>query len=296
MQGNTEFWRRKMRTLHSLLDVNNDGVISYDDFRLLADKFTALGHLKTEAHDEFLQVLQQTWEEQWGEITPYNLISAEQYLTEMHHYINDQELRNKVHLWLPYLFKVNYSPSQSIAIPILLMTLFPYNSQAVDKDHSGFISLKEYKLFFNCLGLTPEDAAVSFAIIDKNGDGKLSIKEFVKLGREYFLTEDERKVSRMFWGPLLEHWHGALFFYFTISIRISYFYISLIFVRLFFVYCERESCEFLSKLRYYFSNKPNITCFYETFKYSINICHIKFNNGIVMCWRFEVLYSIFEDL
>lgn len=95
-----------MRTLHSLLDVNNDGVISYDDFKLLADKFTALGHLKSEAHDEFLEVLQQTWEEQWGEITPYNLISAEQYLTEMHHTINDKELRDKIHRWLPYLFKV----------------------------------------------------------------------------------------------------------------------------------------------------------------------------------------------
>lgn len=77
--------------------------------------------------------------------------------------------------------------------------------QAVDKDHSGFISLVEYKLFFKCLGLTPEDAAVAFAVIDKNGDGKISIKEFVKLGREYFLTEDERRISRMFWGPLIEH-------------------------------------------------------------------------------------------
>lgn len=76
-------------------------------------------------------------------------------------------------------------------------------SQAVDKDHSGYISLNEFKLFFNCLGLTEEDAAVSFAVIDTNGDGKLSIKEFVKLGREYFLTEDEKRVSRMFWGPLV---------------------------------------------------------------------------------------------
>lgn len=75
----------------------------------------------------------------------------------------------------------------------------------MDKDHSGFISIAEYKLFFECLGLTDENAAVSFAVIDKNGDGKLSIKEFVKLGREFFFTEDERRVSRMFWGPLIEH-------------------------------------------------------------------------------------------
>lgn len=89
-----------------------------------------------------------------------------------------------------------------VFIPFLLIF---HHVQAVDKDNSGFISLAEYKLFFKCLGLTPEDAAVSFAVIDKNGDGKLSIKEFVKLGREYFLTEDEKRVSRMFWGPLINH-------------------------------------------------------------------------------------------
>jgi len=177
-RGNSEFWRRKMRTLHGLLDVNNDGVISFDDFRLLADNFSALGHLSAEAREEFNNILKRTWEEQWGEITPYNLINAEQYLAEMQHTINDEELRSKVHCFLPYLFK------------------------AVDKDHSGYITLHEFKLFFKCLGLTPEDAAVSFAMIDSNGDGKLSIKEFVKLGREYFLTENEKKVSRMFWGPL----------------------------------------------------------------------------------------------
>lgn len=46
---------------------------------------------------------------------------------------------------------------------------------------------------------------MSFAIIDKNGDGKLSLKEFVALGRDYFLTENDRKISKMFWGPLVEH-------------------------------------------------------------------------------------------
>lgn len=95
-----------MRTLHSILDVNNDGVIAYDDFKLLANNFASLGNLKPEAHSEFLDILKQTWEAQWGEITPYNLVNAEQYLTEMHHTINDKELRAKIHHFLPYLFKV----------------------------------------------------------------------------------------------------------------------------------------------------------------------------------------------
>lgn len=46
-----------MRTLHGLLDINKDGVISYDDFMLLAEKFGALGHLKPEALIEFREVM-----------------------------------------------------------------------------------------------------------------------------------------------------------------------------------------------------------------------------------------------
>lgn len=55
------------------------------------------------------------------------------------------------------------------------------------------------------MGLTDEDAAISFAVIDINGDGQVSFKEFVHLGRQFFVTEDETKISKMFWGPLIDH-------------------------------------------------------------------------------------------
>jgi len=176
-RGDSLFWRRKMRTLHNILDVNKDGVISFDDLQLLATKFTDLGHLTPEMSQEFLKVMEESWEE----ISAYNLVTVEQFLTDYHHRLNDPDLSKKVARLLPYLFK------------------------AVDTDHSGYLDLSQYKLFFRCLGLKDDDAVVSFAVIDKNGDGKLSMKEFVKLGKEYFLTEDESKISRMFWGPLIEH-------------------------------------------------------------------------------------------
>ena len=46
-------------------------------------------------------------------------------------------------------------------------------------------------------------AIASFSAIDINCDGKLSKKEFVKLGREFFLSEDESRPSKLFWGPLV---------------------------------------------------------------------------------------------
>ncbi|XP_049310963.1 sarcoplasmic calcium-binding protein [Bactrocera dorsalis] len=180
-RGDSEFWRRKMRTLHRILDVNRDGVVSFDDYKLIAKRFTDLGHLTPEMSAEFEEVMRQTWVEQFGEITPYNLVTAEQFLVEVHHRLNDEQLEKRIGRFLPYLFK------------------------AVDYDHTGHLDLEQYKLFFRCLGLSDEDAAISFAVIDKNGDGQLSLKEFLHLGRQYFLTEDETKISKMFWGPLIDH-------------------------------------------------------------------------------------------
>lgn len=176
----SEFWRRKMRTVHNILDVDKDGLISYNDFLLFAERFKNLGHLDEQHAQEFTQIIKLTWEEQWGAVDPYNFVTVEQYLEDMHHVLNDKSLKKKAHRWLPYLFK------------------------AVDKDASGFISVKEFQLFYECLGLDHEHAAVAFAVIDTNGDGKISLKEFVKLGKDFFFTEDETKVSKMFWGPLKE--------------------------------------------------------------------------------------------
>ncbi|KAG8042604.1 hypothetical protein G9C98_005238 [Cotesia typhae] len=178
--GQSVFWRRKMRTLHSHLDVNKDGVISYEDFMLLADRFADIGHLTPEAKKEFQKVLSDMWQEQWGEISPYNLVGVEQYLEEMHHVLNDTSLKRKCHHFLPFLFK------------------------AVDKDGDGEISVEEYKLFFKCLDIDNDHAVISFAHIDQNEDGKITETEFMRLGREFFLTEDHTKPSKHFWGPLVD--------------------------------------------------------------------------------------------
>lgn len=46
-----------MRTLHGIFDINNDGVISFDDFRLLAQNFGDLGHLTNEEMEDFHRVM-----------------------------------------------------------------------------------------------------------------------------------------------------------------------------------------------------------------------------------------------
>lgn len=75
----------------------------------------------------------------------------------------------------------------------------------MDKDKSGAITEEEFKLFFDALGLNEHDAVLAFRAIDSNTDGKISKKEFVKHGRDFFLSEDEDRISKYFFGPLVEH-------------------------------------------------------------------------------------------
>lgn len=46
-----------MRTFHGILDINKDGVISYDDFKLLVDRFVNLGHLSSRHEEEFRSLI-----------------------------------------------------------------------------------------------------------------------------------------------------------------------------------------------------------------------------------------------
>lgn len=104
-----------------------------------------------------------------------------------------------------------------------------YFFQAVDRNNNGEISVQEYQLFFECLGLSHDvrinfllftvfskskkkyysnfeillqDAVIAFSHIDQNDDGKINLKEFVKHGREFIVSHDHSKPSKYFWGPL----------------------------------------------------------------------------------------------
>ncbi|XP_018023387.1 sarcoplasmic calcium-binding protein [Hyalella azteca] len=179
-RGQSEFWLRKMRTHHVAMDVNKDGVVSWDDFEQMIKRFNETGLLKDEQKQSFEEAVKHVWEEEWGASgDPYAFIGQEQFIANMERAVNSDELRKKIARPLPYFF------------------------QAVDHDGSGEISIDEFKLYFKCLGLTEEAAAAAFQAIDINSDGKLSLQEFVKLGRDFFLSEDETRPSKLFWGPLV---------------------------------------------------------------------------------------------
>lgn len=46
-----------MRTVHNILDVDKDGLISFNDFVLFAERFKSLGHLDEKQAKEFSDII-----------------------------------------------------------------------------------------------------------------------------------------------------------------------------------------------------------------------------------------------
>lgn len=46
-----------MRTVHNILDVDKDGLISFNDFQLFAERFKSLGHLDEQQTKEFNSII-----------------------------------------------------------------------------------------------------------------------------------------------------------------------------------------------------------------------------------------------
>lgn len=67
------------------------------------------------------------WEERWGNMDAYNMITTEQLLEEMHHVMNDKDLRKKVHSFLPFLFKVSIV-NKKATIGLVIQTNIIFNN------------------------------------------------------------------------------------------------------------------------------------------------------------------------
>ena len=74
----------------------------------------------------------------------------------------------------------------------------------VDTDGDGTISRKEFQVFFKCLGIDEALAKSSFDGIDTGRNGVISKAEYLAAGVEFAYGLDEKSGGTTFFGPLVD--------------------------------------------------------------------------------------------
>jgi len=175
----SEFWDNKMKMFFKRLDFNRNGELTYEDYRLRADRFIELGKLPEqrarEVRDKYLQV----WTENFEQKTKLKRIDQQAFLEIFRGEEGKEALLRAVDQSLRLGFDI------------------------VDSNADGVIQLEEFTRFYWAYGFTEDVAKTAFEALDTNGDGLLSIDEYMSAAHEFVNSAvDNGTPSNLIFGSL----------------------------------------------------------------------------------------------
>jgi Ca2+-binding EF-hand superfamily protein len=181
---------QKDKFLHTfdLLDIDGNGVLQYEDFRMVVDTMC----------DE------RGWSA--SHRRRRGLVRANRRLWDMMIRYLDADGDGDISLieWLNFHFQAfSQDPELARNNPELNGTL---NSTAqffcdmLDSDGDGKVTAEDYVLFCEAYGVDESEAKESFDMFDKNADGILQISEVDALIREFYRSSDPDAPGNVFFG------------------------------------------------------------------------------------------------
>ncbi len=179
----TELQTRKLPNLFAIHDLNRDGVLEQADFHEYTRRIASSRGWTPES-PEYQQLLSRflTF---WKGLEAVADASRDQRVT-----INE---------WLAYWDRILTAEGKfdELVEPIaeLIFSLLDHNGD-------GVISADEYALMYSAGGLDPRTAAVAFASLDLDHDGRLTVDEMWTLVRQYFQSNDPSEPGNSFFGPV----------------------------------------------------------------------------------------------
>ena len=148
-----DFFTRKINTLFTRFDMDGNGKIEEDDFDKWSETLVGFGNLSVESANHLRQNMKQIWRVYFLPADADNdgSVVLDELLIYMKTALADDHKRAAISATLPIIF------------------------DAIDVDHDGGISNKEFANYFRSLGLKDDSFADQvFAAMDSNNDGALS--------------------------------------------------------------------------------------------------------------------------
>jgi hypothetical protein len=178
--------KRKLLKLFSMYDGCNLGTLKISDFEALAQRLADLkgwklgsaNHLSIESKYLF----------RW------NRIRAE-IKGKLHHPIDSQVT---IEEWLAFHDLVLQDDTYREEVKALSEAVF----NAVDVDDSGSLDKKEWENVFRVYSIPVVYVDETFALIDRDGDGKLSKEELASMIEDFYFNDSPESPANLMFGPL----------------------------------------------------------------------------------------------
>jgi len=171
-----EYWERKIRTAFYRLDVDGDGVVSQQDFELIAEKVIKVGQFTGSRADEIRDNYLELWNKYFKRDGDEGTVEA---------------------------FLLNFKNHGKSDLALVVTEQYGLFFDAVDNNNDGLIQLQEFINYYDALGINEEIAKKSFQGLDTNRDGVLSRDEFVTAAKDFSILEEPRFPADLLFGPLI---------------------------------------------------------------------------------------------
>ncbi len=174
---------RKMRTAVARLDVNKTGVITRENFKTASSRLLKYSNLTEEqaqnVHDGSMKVA--------------DLLDLKQ----------DKQFENSAFAIKASDIHLSMTEEEAVG---MIECGHGAVYDAINTNNDGHISVKEFSIYLNVVApdITEKEVRDAFDVIDEDKNGEISREEFLEAAKDFFFGVEETKVSRVFWGKLLD--------------------------------------------------------------------------------------------
>lgn len=184
--GTSQFWKRKMLTLFRLHDLDGDGCINWNDYEQIERRLGSMSSQISAKHQiEIMLNFRKLWEHCLGPVKERHLsVTQENFIKALQRAINQPAYKT--------------TDKQEMPVWALFYKIF----KLMDFRNNSAISPREFTVFFQVYGLSEQVALRSFSAIDTNGDGYISIDEFVNVAIDFLYSEDESSIGHEIYDHL----------------------------------------------------------------------------------------------
>lgn len=186
----TQLQKEKLMHMFELLDVDGNGVLEYDDFRMVVDTMAE----------------ERGWDQSSRKYI--GLVSANRRLWKMFSRHLDMDNDGSITLaeWLAFHIKAFLAEPEAGSVDqefsSALSSTARFFLDLLDSDGDGLVTEDDYVLFCSAYNVSENEARIGFKMFDRDGNGTLSHDEVVTMVEEFYLSDDPQALGNLFFGSL----------------------------------------------------------------------------------------------